>query len=63
MLNPRPGDLINIYKGLSKGRWEAIDEARLFSVLCRERTRSSGLKLEYGEFPYSYKHAEELLYS
>ena len=33
------GDLINVYKYL-KGDWRQMDEARLFSVVCCDRTRS-----------------------
>ena len=35
-----------------------MDEANLFLVVCRNRTRSHGLKLEHT----LYKHVEELLY-
>ena len=38
------GDLINIDKYL-KGDGRQMDEARLFSVVCSDRTRSNGLKL------------------
>ena len=43
------GDLISIYKYL-KGDGRQIDEARHFSVMCSERTRSNGLKLEHRKF-------------
>jgi len=39
------GNLINVYKYL-KGAGRQMNEARLFSVLCSDRTRASGLKLE-----------------
>ena len=42
-------DLINVYKYL-KGAGRQMDEARLFSVVCSNRTRSNGLKLEYRKF-------------
>ena len=45
----RGGDLINIYKYL-KGGGRQRDEARLFSVLHSDRTRSSGLNLEHRKF-------------
>ena len=43
------GDLINIYKYL-KGVGRQMDESRLFSVVCSNRTRSNGLKLELRMF-------------
>lgn len=43
------GHLINFYKYL-KGDGRQMDEARLFSVVCRDRTRHSGLKLEHRKF-------------
>jgi len=43
------GDLINVCKYLKGGRRQ-MDEARLFSAVCRERTRSNGLKLEHRKF-------------
>lgn len=43
------GDLINIYKYL-KGGGRQMNEARLFSAVCSDRTRSNGLKLEHGNF-------------
>jgi len=43
------GDLISIYKYL-KGDGRQIDEARHFSVMSSERTRSNGLKLEHRKF-------------
>ena len=41
------GDLINVYL---KGGRRRIDEARLFLVMCSDRTRSNGLKLEHRKF-------------
>ena len=43
------GDLINVYKYL-KGSGRQMDEARLFSVVCSDRTESNGLKLEHRKF-------------
>ena len=43
------GDLINIYKYLKEGGRQ-MDEARLFSVVCSDTTRSHGLKLEHRMF-------------
>jgi len=40
------GDLINIYKYLKGGGWQ-MDAARLFLVVCSDRTRSNDLKLEH----------------
>ena len=37
-----------------------MDEARLFSVVCSDRTNSSDLKLEHGNF---HTNMEKLLYS
>ena len=42
-------DLINVCKNL-KGGGSKMDEARLFSVVCSDRTRSNGLKLEHRKF-------------
>ena len=42
------GDLINVYKYLRCGRQR--DEARLFSVVCSDRTRTYGRKLECRKF-------------
>ena len=42
------GDLINAYKYL-KGRSQ-VDDAGLFSVMCSNRTRGSGHKLEHRKF-------------
>ena len=41
--------LINVYKYL-KGGGRHMDESRLFVVLCSDRTRSNGLKLECSKF-------------
>ena len=38
------GDLINVYKYLKRGGMQ-MDDARLFLVVCGERTRRNGLKL------------------
>ena len=43
------GDLINAYKYL-KGNERQMDEAGLFSMVCSDRTRSNGLKLEHRTF-------------
>ena len=43
------GDLINVYRYL-KGGGRQMDEARLFLVVCSNRTRSNGLKLEHRKF-------------
>ena len=43
------GDLINIYKYL-RGGGRQMHEARLFSVVCSNKTRSNGLKLQYRKF-------------
>ena len=43
------GYWINVYKYL-KGGGRQMDEARLFSVVCSNRTRSNGLKLERRKF-------------
>ena len=40
------GDLINIYKYL-RGSGRQMHEARLFSVVCSNKTRSNGLKVEF----------------
>ena len=45
------GDLINIYKYLKEGGRQ-MDEARLFLVVCSDRTRSNGLKLVHKEDSY-----------
>jgi len=42
-------DLINVYKYL-KGGGKQMNEARLFLVVCSNRTRSNGLKTEHGKF-------------
>ena len=42
-------DLINVYKYL-KGGGRQMDEAQLFSVVCSDKTRGSGLKLEQWKF-------------
>ena len=42
-------DLINVCKYL-KGGGRQMDVARLFLVVCSNRTRSSGLKLEHRKF-------------
>ena len=43
------GDMINVYKYL-KGNGRQLDGARLLSVVCSDRTRSSGLKHEHRKF-------------
>ena len=43
------GDLTNVYKDL-KGDGRQTDEARLFSVVCSDRTRSNNLKHEHRKF-------------
>ena len=43
------GDLINVCKYL-KGGGRQMDEARLFLVVCSNKTRSNGLKLEHRKF-------------
>ena len=43
------GHLIYVYKHL-KGGGRQMDEARLFSVVHSNRTRSNGLKTEHGKF-------------
>lgn len=43
------GNLIKIYKYL-KGDGRQMDEARLFLVVCSDRIRSNGLKLEQRKF-------------
>ena len=43
------GHLINVYKHL-KGGGRQMDEARLFSIVCSDRTRSNGLELEHRKF-------------
>jgi len=48
-LGKSEGDLINVYKYL-KGSGRQIDEVRLFSVACGDRTKSNGLKLEHRKF-------------
>ena len=42
-------DLTSVYKYLRGGRRQ-MDEARLFLVVCSDRTRSNGLKLEQRKF-------------
>ena len=39
-------DMINVFKYL-KGGWRQMDEARLFSLVCSNGTRSHALKLEH----------------
>jgi len=43
------GDLTNVYRYL-RGGGRQMDEARFFFVVCRDRTRSNGLKLECRKF-------------
>ena len=43
------GDLANVHKHL-KGVGRQVDEARLFSVLHSNRTRSNDVKLEHWKF-------------
>ena len=42
-------DLINVHKYL-QGGGRQMDEARLFSVMCSDRTRSNSLKFEHRKF-------------
>ena len=42
-------DLVNAYKYL-KGDGRQMDDATLFLVVCSDRTRSNGLKLEHRNF-------------
>ena len=43
------GDLISVYKYL-KGGGREMDEARFFSMMRSDRTRSNGVKLEHMKF-------------
>ena len=43
------GHLINVYQ-YQKGWGRQMDEARLFLMVCNDRTRSNSLKLEHTEF-------------
>ena len=43
------GDLINVSK-YQKGGGRQMDETRLLSVVCSDRSRSNGLKLEHRKF-------------
>ena len=43
------GDLLNVYKYLQGGN-KQMDYTRLFSVVCRHRTRSNGLKVVHRKF-------------
>ena len=43
------GNLTNVYKYPKEGGWQ-MDKAGLFSVMCNNRTKSSGLKLGHGKF-------------
>ena len=42
-------NLINVYEYLQGGGWQ-MDEAMLFLLVCRDRTRINGLKLEHRKF-------------
>ena len=43
------GDLINVCQYL-KGGGRQMDETRIISVVCSDRTRSNGLKLDHRKF-------------
>ena len=54
------GDLINVNKHLKEGGRQ-MDKARLFLVVCSDRTRSNGLNLEHRK--KFHTNMEELLYN
>ena len=49
------GALINVYEYL-KGGGRQMDEARIISIVCTDRTRSNGIKLTYRMFHANMKN-------